>query len=65
MSQTLHQNLHQQLVELHGRATAWVEGERPEGFYSRSGICDNLVLDASARGFMFELMAAWPNGTGV
>ena len=38
----MNHTLHQQLVELRGKASAWLEGEKPEGFCPELGICENL-----------------------
>ena len=64
MKQTLHQTLHQQLVQLRGRAKAWLEGEDPEGFYAYGGLCHNLTLDELGRSYLRDLMARWPGGSG-
>ena len=58
------QTLHQELVQLRGRAKAWLEGENPEGFYAHRGLCHNLSLDELDVGYLRYLMAAWPGGSG-
>ena len=55
--------LHQQLVELRGRAEAWLEGEEPKGFRPELGICENLPAQCDGD-LLYSLMAAWPAGTG-
>lgn len=53
--------LHQQLVELRGKAEAWLEGEEPGGFCPEFGICPNLPREYD---LLRDLMATWPGGTG-
>lgn len=64
MSQTPHQTLHQQLVQLRGRAKAWLEGEPDEWFNPYCGLCSNTALGASYLGYLRDLMARWPGGSG-
>ena len=64
MNHTLHQKLHRQLVELRGQAEAWLEGEKPEGFYPELGICENLPNERRKCGLLRDMMAAWPGGSG-
>ena len=59
------QNLHQQLVELRGQAEAWLEGEKPKGFRPELGICENLPNERRKCGLLRDMIAAWPNGSGV
>lgn len=56
--------LHQQLAELRGKAEAWLEGEKPEGFDWMRGICENLPNDLRKYDLLRDLMATWPAGTG-
>ena len=63
MSQTPHQTLHQELVALHDRAKAWLEGEKPEDFDPMLGICHNLPEQCDGD-LLGGLMADWPGGTG-
>lgn len=58
------QTLHQQLVNLRGRAKAWLEGEQDERFYPSYGICDNLRLDEVDFDLLDDLIASWPGGSG-
>lgn len=54
------QTLHQKLVQLHIRASAWLDGERPEKFDPWHGICHNLTLNQSDSDRLTDLMAQWP-----
>ena len=58
------QTLHQQLVQLRGRAKAWLEGEKPEGFEPMLGICQNLPREPRKDDLLRDMMAAWPGGSG-
>ena len=60
----MNHTLHQQLVELRGKASAWLEGEKPEGFCPGHGICDNLPNERRKCGLLRDMMAAWPGGSG-
>ena len=56
--------LHQQLIQLHGWAKAWLEGEKPERFDPDLGICGNLRLSPHCYNLFDDLLAAWPGGSG-
>ena len=58
------QTLHQQLVDLHIRASAWLDGENPEKFDPLVGICHNLTLNQSDSDRLTDLMAQWPGHSG-
>ena len=67
------QTLHQKLVQLHIRASAWLDGDRPKKFDPWLGICHNLTLNQSDSDRLlelidsdrlFELMAQWPGSSG-
>ena len=60
----MNRTLHQQLVELRGRAKAWLEGEPDERFNPYCGLCSNIALGASYLGYLRDLMARWPGGSG-
>ena len=60
----LHQNLHQQLVQLRGWARLWVDGLPLAGFKPWRGICHHLELSAMGWDQLEVLLAAWPEGTG-
>ena len=62
--QTPHQILHQELLRLRGRAKAWLEGEKPDGFDPDLGICSGLRDRAHYRALLDDLLAAWPGGSG-
>ena len=64
MSHTLHHRLHQRLVQLRGRAAAWVDAGRADGFKPVGGICDNLVVTKDEQAFLSDLMALWPSFSG-
>ena len=64
MSQTPHQTLHQQLVQLRGSAKAWLEGETPEWFNPDWGICGNLRVPLHYSDLLDDLLASWPGGSG-
>ena len=64
MNQTLHQGLHQQLVELRGRAEAWLAEGYAEGFIPKFGICHHLKINPDERTHLTDLLATWPAGTG-
>ena len=57
------QTLHQELVELHIRASEWLEGGKPYGFCPEFGICLNLPRHCNDA-FFEGLLATWPEGTG-
>ena len=58
------QTLHQKLVELHIRASEWLDGECREGFDPWQGICRNLKINQSDSDRLLELMAQWPGSSG-
>ena len=64
MSKTLHQTLHQQLLQLRSQAKAWLEGRASGRFYPSGGICDGLEFGDGDYDFLRGLMEAWPAGTG-
>ena len=64
MKQTPHQTLHQELLQLRGRAKAWLEGEEPEGFHPDLGACSNLQLNPHCLALLGVLLAVWPGGSG-
>lgn len=64
MSQTPHQVLHQELLQLRGWAKAWLEGRDSGRFFPCGGICSNLKLDDANFDLLRDLMKAWPAGTG-
>lgn len=65
MSQNLHQNLHQKLVQLHIRASEWLDTGRAGGFMPVCGICAHLTLSEGDETLLADLMASWPGGSGV
>ena len=58
------QTLHQQLVELRGRAKAWLATGYAEGFLPWHGICGALRLDPLDRAPFDDLMSQWPGHSG-
>lgn len=64
MSQNLHQNLHQKLVQLHIRASEWLDTGRAGGFMPVCGICAHLTLNPSDSDRLTALMAQWPGSSG-
>ena len=59
------QILHQELLQIRGRAKAWLEWRDFEGFSPMFGICQNLPRKKLDCGRLLDLMTDWPNGSGV
>lgn len=64
MNQTPHQVLHQDLLLLHGRAKAWLEGKNSKRFDPAFGICAGLWAYPYYHAQLRELLASWPGGSG-
>lgn len=60
----MNQALHQKLVQLHIRASEWLDGECREGFEPWHGICHHLTLNPSDSDRLTALMAQWPGSSG-
>lgn len=59
------QTLHQELVQLRGRARLWVETGDCEQFLPCCGICANLgLLSGADSDLLDDLLDRWPGSTG-
>ena len=58
------QILHQQLVQLRGKATVWLDTGYAGGLIPRYGICNNLDLAEDDQVLLADLLASWPDGAG-
>ena len=57
------QTLNRRLVELRGQAKAWLDTGHRYKFSPEHGICKNLPGERYDRSLLYDLMAAWPDGT--
>ena len=58
------QTLHQQLLEVRGRARAWLAEESGHGLAPSFGICNQLSLSVVDEDLLGDLCAEWPSGSG-
>ena len=56
--------LHQQLVQLRRRATAWLAKGHVPGFVPTYGICRHPKLHPDTSALLADLLASWPGGSG-
>ena len=61
----MNQTLHQELVQLRGRARAWLAGGSPEQFSPLYGICNSVKLERPDRALMNALIDQWPGHSGA
>lgn len=62
---SLHQDLHQQLIQLRRRVADWVgDGLPVAGFNPDYGICGNLPAFPRYYDLLDGLFASWPGGSG-